>query len=455
MNDMTRFEQRVDDWLNSKAPLRAPNQILTELAERTAEASQERVLRGPLGRPVVSRDALPQRRRFGTFAAGIAAGVVIALLGLAGLRWLPAVIVPAATPTPSATAPSAVIDPAATPTPSATAPPTSGAHLIYVLNGDLYVANADGSDTRFIAGDDPSDACGGARFDEGFVSPNGQYLAYRSGLGQNCSETITISDLNGNELATFPGEGWVIGWAPDSTRLVTWLDFGYKVAVYGVDGARQAVLDGSLMCCGDYDPIWSPDGAESILIWARGTVWDIPIDGTEPRHLPANDPRSKAGNGGFGVWYSPDRSRAVFVAGGGGTPVDGTYWATGDLVIANADGSNGRVLIADTLATYFDSIVWSPSGDRIAFALLDEPNFFGEEPTSSELHVVDVGSGAVHTVKAPASGSARPRSFSADESSVLFESHGLWAVNVDGTGERLVLEGAADGAWITTRVDGV
>jgi Tol biopolymer transport system component len=424
MNDMTRFEQRLDNWLTASAPSRAPRQILTGLAERVAEAPQERVLWGPFGRPVAGHDIHPNRRRFGTFAAGSAAVFVLGLLAVVAVWRLPA-----------------LIGPGATPTPPSTPRPTAVAHLVYAMNGGLYVANADGTETRFIAGDDPSDPCGGARLaGEGFVSPDGQYLAYRTAQGQGCLPTITISDLKGNEVVTFPGDGWDIGWSADSTRVVTWLEFGKEIAVYGLDGVRQQVLDGSLMCCGDYDPIWSPDGAESILVWARGTVWELPLDGSEPRALPANDARSNAGNGGPGVWYSPDRTRAVFVAR-----------ATGDLMIANADGGDGRVLTAATLGSHFDAIVWSPSGQRIAFALVKEPRFVGEEPESSVLSVVEVATGQLATVKARAGGSARPLSFSADGQSVLFGSHGLWAANLDGTGERLVLEGADYGSWITTK----
>ena len=51
-----------------------------------------------------------------------------------------------------------------------------------------------------------------------------------------------ISDAAGNVLATFPADGWDIGWSPDSTRVAVWDTLFETVGVYGVDGTRQAQI---------------------------------------------------------------------------------------------------------------------------------------------------------------------------------------------------------------------
>ena len=68
---------------------------------------------------------------------------------------------------------------------------------------------------------------------------------------------------------------------------------GDTIGVYGLDGVRQALLTvpPGLMEPGDFDPVWSPDGAS--LLVPQGV--EISLDGSAPRVLPANDPRSHYG----------------------------------------------------------------------------------------------------------------------------------------------------------------
>ena len=72
-------------------------------------------------------------------------------------------------------------------------------------------------------------------------SPDGRYLAYRHNYCQGAQELqeVTISDPEGNLVASFPGEGWLISWSPDSTRVAVWVRWGKTIGVYGIDGVRQ------------------------------------------------------------------------------------------------------------------------------------------------------------------------------------------------------------------------
>src|SRR5688500_20305852 len=99
-------------------------------------------------------------------------------------------------------------------------------------------------------------------------------------------------DATGLPVASVAGMGWDISWSPDGTHIVTWLEFYKTIGVYSIDGELKATLDGSSRYAGggDHDPLWSPDGAASIVTRA----WEHPIDGGDPRVIVAPDPRSYA-----------------------------------------------------------------------------------------------------------------------------------------------------------------
>ena len=187
---------------------------------------------------------------------------------------------------------------------SAAPPPTTRPHtaqmlgslgrLAYEIDGDIYLADSDGRNpVRIANGAAAGAACrsyGGAIW-----SPDGRHLAYRGEAGRagSCRGTVTISDPAGHRVASFPGEGWLISWSPDSTRLATWVSLGHTIGIYGLDGVRQALLTvpPGLMEPGDFDPVWSRDGGS--LMVPKGV--QIPLDGSAPLVLPANDPRCTVG----------------------------------------------------------------------------------------------------------------------------------------------------------------
>ena len=149
-------------------------------------------------------------------------------------------------------------------------------HLAYGLDGDIFVADWDGGNPVRIADGPPGgkSGCGPAGYRSPIWSPNGRYLAYRSGLDQvSCPSigTVNISDPDGHVMASFPGVGDALSWSPDSTRLATWLDWGNRtIGVYGLDGTREALLTlpAGFWTWRDEDAHWSPDG-ELLLISLR------------------------------------------------------------------------------------------------------------------------------------------------------------------------------------------
>ena len=298
---------------------------------------------------------------------------------------------------------------APSPQPSLPSPGRSGS-LAYGVDGDIYVAEWDGSNPVRIADGRPPSECvsgwPGEYWGEGPIwSPDGRYLAYRH---TNCDgpedawRHVVISDAQGNVIAEFPGGGWDISWSPDSTRVAAWATTFETIGVFGVDGERKALLamPRGWRASGDHDPIWLADG-KSLLM--QGVV--IPTDGSTPYRL-----RSARGT------PSPDGSRTA-------------YATRKALVVAEADGSNPQ-MVFDNGAW---NPVWSTTGDRIAF--MTQMRGSG----GVQLRVLDVATGTV-TSLAEAGGSDQLEviDFSPEGDRILFARAdgrigvgSLWSVNAD------------------------
>ncbi|HEX2032056.1 MAG TPA: hypothetical protein VHL78_11755 [Actinomycetota bacterium] len=408
-----------------------------EMLERRAET----ISATPTDEPNAIRRARRRLARNATVGAVMALAVVAGAVAT-GLR------VTQATPPP--------VRPA-TPPP---APAGPGA-LAYARDGDIYVAEWDGSNAVRIADGRSVSECGGngEYWAVGPMwSPDGRYLAYRH---QNCplrSEEdpsgVVITDPEGNVVAEVPSAefgqnlgGWRISWSPDSTRFATWVTYvdvaapdgtklpvGETIGVFGLDGARHALLSvRPFLEYFEVDPMWLPDG-ESLLV---GDVV-VPIDGRTPSRLQLDGSPPH----GVMVTYSPDGSRLAYVH-----EVDAP--GQNRLLVAEADGS-------DPQAVFFGAeggVVWSPAGDRIAFtsrkAGTDHLN---------ELRVVDLDTGTVTLLadwsdrEADYFQTLWPLDFSPEGDRILFgvpEGKGaLWSVNVDGSDLRRLVAGTHWGDWL-------
>jgi Tol biopolymer transport system component len=310
--------------------------------------------------------------------------------------------------------------------------------LAYVVDGDLYVADWNGANPVRIVNSRPgTGGCTDEYSAEGTIwSPDGRYLAVsrdaRCQDGATSWRDAVIIDPGRGVVASIPSEGWLISWSPDSRRVALWIIWGETIGVYGLDGERQAVLElpGGLMAPGDFDPVWSSDGAS--LLVPHGV--EIPLNGSTPRQLPPDDPRSQD------AAYSPDGSRVAFV-----DHID----HNGSLVVAAADGSDAQEVIAPRV----ERPVWSPTGDRIAFIYSEK-----EGPASAELRVIDVATGEMTSLVAGTGGSDLRWGvieFSPEGDRILFSRtddrgrgvSSLWSINGDGSDARRLVIGAVWGDW--------
>lgn len=310
--------------------------------------------------------------------------------------------------------------------------------LAYFLDGDLYVADWNGANpVRIVNGRPGIGGCTDEFWAEGTIwSPDGRYLAARHATrcqdGSSEWWDAVIIDPEGEVVASIPSEGWLISWSPDSTRVAVWITWGETIGIYGLDGARQALLTlpPGLMAGGDFDPVWSSDGAS--LLVPHGV--EIPLDGSTPRQLPLVDPRSQD------AAYSPDGSRVAYV-----DRVD----HVGSLVVAATDGSDAR----EVIEPWVQRPVWSPTGDRIAFIYSER-----EGLASTELRVLDVATGEVTSLVAGTGGSDLlwgVIEFSPQGDRILFSrtddggsgTSSLWSINADGSDPRRLVTGTVWGDW--------
>ena len=314
--------------------------------------------------------------------------------------------------------------------------PTGSSALAYGVDGDVFLADADGANAVKIADGVPvdgADECASGEQRGEYIafgtawSPDGRYLAYWDWgcpVPRGAWGTVLITDPEGSLIASFPGQGWAISWSPDSTRVAVWDSWGgpgdAAIGVYGLDGARQATLTvpRELMPSGDQSPVWSRDGSSILLPGLR-----VPLDGSPPQPFDLTHP-------GHPV-YSPDGSTVA-------------YLDRRSLVLGDADGPSAQEMDPPE----FWDAAWSPNGDLVAFAPDDTELLVRDVATGADTSLLDVTrSERLHVIE-----------FSPDGERILFtrsdadgSQSSLWSIGADGSDLRRLLDGID---WADLRPEG-
>jgi len=357
-----------------------------------------------------------RRRVVLTIASSVAIAVLVVGMGIAGVRALQTASIPA--------------NPPVEPQPG----PAASGSLAYALDGDIYVADPDGTNAVKIS-NAPDARCEGLS-EETYLSwsPDGRYLAFQRDCPSSDQDDMVITDPHGNVVGEFStyGGGWGFTWSPDSTRIAVW-EPALTIGVYGIDGERQASLPEPTVTGGGNDdgPGWMPDGS-ALLLFGYAVV---PLDGSAGYELSLGglDPSL-----GGQATYAPDGTRVAMVTGNSITVLD----AEGSLV-SEVDGRLGGVE------------AWSSDGER--FASLSH----------GELNVVDAASGTVAVL--PEATAALDggdeilgiRGFSPQGDRILYAighyapgggplvNAALYSIGVDGSDARLAVAGTWEGDWQT------
>jgi RNA polymerase sigma factor (sigma-70 family) len=377
-------------------------------------------------------DALVVRRERKRRDQRIRAGLVVLAIAI-GAVWLG---VTAIRSTPSVPA----NHPRVTTPPVPEHPPVVSNALAYGADGDIFLADENGANAVKIADGDPIDyahECTPGEVQIHYLvngtawSPDGRYLAYWNWrpcpVLANEWGSVIIADAHGNVVSSFPGEGWAIAWSPDSTRVAVLHDWMPDIAesttigIYGVDGTREAALTVPWPPGGDYSPVWSRDGSSILLPGMR-----VPLDGSAPT-------RCECPTDG----YSPD-----------GSHVADFDWKQGSLAVDVVEGS---VAQEEADQGEFWDVVWSPSGDLVAYpggARVDR---------ATQLVVREVATGA-DTVLLNAERLERLQvvEFSPDGERILFTrfaadggtARSLWSIGVDGSDPQRLVDGIE---WLDLR----
>ena len=216
----------------------------------------------------------------------------------------------------------------------------------------IYIANADGSNRRFlVAGERPD------------WSPDGRRIAFQRNSPSTPNIHVIGIDGTGERMV---GTGMEPRWAPDGSRLV--FASGAGITVMRDDGSDVTTVV-RFDFREDFDPVygfgprkpaWSPDGNRIAFMHPGdgklnvAQIFVVNADGSDLRRL-TREPDGERNFESDPAW-SPDGSQIVF-------------WSFGHGIAAvpAAGGTPRSIYYQDAAIGYFANPAWSPDGGTIAF----------------------------------------------------------------------------------------
>ena len=268
--------------------------------------------------------------------------------------------------------------------------------------------------------------------------------------------------------------------SPDGSRIAysayrhvggdtTWGDYTryFEIEMSKLDGSdRRTLTEGTGLAGFDISPVWSPDGSHIAFVRLGDPrcmgnprpmeVYTMKADGSDVRKIVDKRPRY-AGltlkrtrmtyEGGL-TWSTDGQSLAYVVREG----VDHNHSGGRDAIVTvGADGSGLKRLFAFPARGTISHPAWSPNSQRIAFVGQDD-----QHDSVAKLYTVGRDGSDLRELVSPGVSASWPRgrpgsvSWSPDGSQIRFslgwEGDGLYVVNIDGSGLRLI-SGEGYGAW--------
>jgi TolB protein len=257
----------------------------------------------------------------------------------------------------------------------------------------VYVVRPDGSGVRRVT---PSS------MNVGTVawSPDGSELSFSApALGQVNrveNQALWLINADGANLRRLTGfdANYSPTWSPDGSMIAFESDSAGNPGIYIIEAdgtGRRGLIGGQDQPYENTQPAWSPDGTHILFsrIKLRTGTEGPPID---TWHLYSIRPdgtglRKVVSDGSLDGAWSPDGKKIAYV--GSGMSGHG-----GDLMIANADGTNAHVLLScPNGCVGYAGVTWSPNGRELAYWAELVPSV--AQSQRGFLYVVDAATGRI------------------------------------------------------------
>ena len=265
---------------------------------------------------------------------------------------------------------------------------------------------------------------------------------------------VAAANLCGCQTAPTPAPDERVAWEPGAADVLFMSNRDGNADIFVARAGNDDWTNLTNHPAGDNWPEWSPDGRR-VLFQSNRTgnldLWVMSADGSQPVQL-TSDPEPD-----YLPAWSPDGSKITF-----------TSWRreAGDakraphIYVMNADGSGQRRLVADSLETSAGA-AWSPDGKHIVYSRKHvDPGPAGAEAEAADIVIADSDGANERVVLADGAYNGSPV-FSPDGATLAFyatrgDTAALVTMKVDGT-DRHVIRGegnnwyprwSPDGRWL-------